>query len=410
MTELIQESERVILSNMMRDENSLTRILDQITSDDITDQTHKSIFNAIVKSFNTKQKIPDLVSVYQDIEPRDTVSLDTVMDSAYWCNPDYQTHVDKLKQNTSRNKIKSLSARINAMLESDASQEQIFQEIENVANQLNNKQSQNSPEVKDILNEINTDIADIESGKRVYIPANNAVVSDAIPGYYRGHLIVIGGYTSVGKSTYLTQILHDICLREGKVLIFSVEDSRKEKIIKMIANISEISQRRIITGQIGQDKDKFMQAQEEIMAYSLKVFDDIYTTQEIRYKIKIEKMTNGCDVVAIDFIQNMQGQGKTLYENMSRIITDLQKIAKELQVTIIVLSQVSNDAMRNESEVIGLKGAGELASAADIVLWLKQNKEVDKGLLLQVKKNRPFGVTGEKELFFNETYSRIRGM
>ena len=92
---------------------------------------------------------------------------------------------------------------------------------------------------------------------------------------------------------------------------------------------------------------------------------------------------------------------------MSDAIIKLQKMAKELQVTMIVLSQVNNAAMRDESGVIGLKGAGELAAAADIVLWLKRSKDHERHLDCQVKKNRPVGKTGIIPLQFSENWTKI---
>ena len=136
------------------------------------------------------------------------------------------------------------------------------------------------------------------------------------------------------------------------------------------------------------------------------VYDTSYDIEDIRLKIKKHKIQNNIKVVCIDFIQNLLGHG-SLYEKMSHAITQLQKIAKEFQITLIVLSQVSNESMKGNTGVIGLKGAGELAQVSDIVLWLERNKDHEQHLDCEIKKNRPFGIKGLIPLQFSKSWTRI---
>jgi len=72
---------------------------------------------------------------------------------------------------------------------------------------------------------------------------------------------------------------------------------------------------------------------------------------------------------------------------------------------------VNNESVKDPGQLIGLKGAGDLASAADIVLWLRRSKEYGKArhLDVDIRKNRPFGITGKIELIFSEHYTKIEG-
>ena len=85
----------------------------------------------------------------------------------------------------------------------------------------------------------------------------------------------------------------------------------------------------------------------------------------------------------------------------------MQKMAKELQVTVIALSQVNNESAAGDSPIIGLKGAGELAAVADIVLWLKRHDQEKQWLNVEIRKNRPFGATGVIPMQFNSSWTRI---
>ena len=266
-----------------------------------------------------------------------------------------------------------------------------------------------SPHAVDIINEISADWEKERAGDKTHIPCQvfsrfNSL--GAIPGFYPGHLWVIGGYTSVGKSTFLAQLLTDACGDGAKVCIFSTEDGRKEKVMKMIGNLANVSQRRLIAAEIEGFEDRIDAATSAIGKRGLLTYDDIYTVDEIRLKAKKHKLQGGLDIVCLDYIQNLQGEG-SIYERMSAAISKLYAMGKELGVTVIVLSQVNNEAMRGESEIIGLKGAGELAAAADIVLWLKRVKGQERALDCEIKKNRPFGETGIVPLQFSELWTRV---
>lgn len=229
-----------------------------------------------------------------------------------------------------------------------------------------------------------------------------------IPYYMPGHLWMIGGYTSVGKSTVLAQLLCDATDKNAKSLIFSLEESRTTKIVKMIANLTDIPQRYLLTGELSHDDETLaLDAGDYLKRKGIIIYDDVRTLDEICLKTKKHVMKNQADIVAIDYVQNIQGSGGSIYNEMRVIGPTLLDLAVELGITIIALSQVTNESMREESQIIGLKGAGEFAAAADIVLWLKRIKGNEYALDCEIRKNRPFGQTGIVPLTFSERYTRI---
>src|SRR3989338_3036141 len=264
-----------------------------------------------------------------------------------------------------------------------------------------------SADMQSIVNNVIRRWDEEKNGLKKYI-STDYKFSTVIPRYVPGHLWIIGGYTSTGKSTLLAQIVIDICYEGAKCLVFSLEDSRENKGIKLLANLSYTPQTKLMTGELTGIEKKVSEAVEKLRTFSLNIYDDVYSVDAMRLKIKKHKLQGGLNVVCIDYIQNILGEG-SLYERLSEAIIKLQKMAKDLEITIIVISQVSNEAMRSNSEIIGLKGAGELAAAADIVLWVKRDKTAghENHLNVEVRKNRPFGVTGIIPLAFNETWSRL---
>jgi replicative DNA helicase len=253
---------------------------------------------------------------------------------------------------------------------------------------------------------INADIAKVKETNTYGIQIGFEKINEACVGLCPGHLWMLGGYTSYGKSTLLSQLISDICDNNSKALIFSIEDSRHDKYLRLMATLSGIPIRYIVRGFMNEfEQKKLTEAQRKILGYALHIYDDIYTLEDMNLKIKKHLLKGGVDVVAIDYVQNLALKGD-IYERMSMAARELQRIAKRHNVCILALSQITGGKLK-EREVIGLKGAGELSEAADIVLWIDR-KDIDhRGFDLIIRKNRPFGVTGKIPMTFNESWTNI---
>ena len=114
--------------------------------------------------------------------------------------------------------------------------------------------------------------------------------------------------------------------------------------------------------------------------------------------------------MAIDYLQNIWGKG-SIYERMSAMAPQLQFLAKELQITIIALSQINNESARETSgPVIGYKGAGEIAAAADfgIIIERYPRDSINKDKLkVSIRKNR-HGQVGDAEFEFADNYTSLK--
>ena len=136
---------------------------------------------------------------------------------------------------------------------------------------------------------------------------------------------------------------------------------------------------------------------------SLYLFDSIYTFAEIE---KTCRDLGPLDVVFVDYIQNLQGKGP-IYERMARLPVQFEQMAKAHNTCIVCMSQVSNEAVKGGSdEVIGYKGAGELAASCDLGLWLRRDKHKDELMYCYVRKNR-HGPKCMVELEYRDRFTRI---
>jgi len=236
----------------------------------------------------------------------------------------------------------------------------------------------------------------------------------SIRAFIPGHLWVIGGYTSHGKTALAVELISRVISNTSyaHITLFSTEMTSESYVLRLVANQTGIPSLSLFQGNhIPEIQQRVDRAFEIISKKNLIIFDDIYDFGKMAEKARDIKNKVGLDILFIDFIQNLMGEG-SIYERMSRLAPQLQALAKELTCTVVALSQVSNEAVRDNSPVIGFKGAGEIAAASDLALWLEKEKNgggsiVNSDILnIIIRKNR-HGPTGKKTMRFKNNFTRL---
>lgn len=277
-----------------------------------------------------------------------------------------------------------------------------MQEVEKELNRMQDRKQDN---------DINTVISNVlqEIDKPAdYIPTPYQRLNSAIIGYIPTHLWILGGYTSSGKSSVMIDMIVNALQYNAGIMLFSTEMNNKTNLCRIIANITDIPYLRLIQGDWTPFKDKTDKALSYLRQKKLSLYDNIYRMREITLKVKQQAYEGKVDIVCIDYIQAMQGDGKSVYDKMSKIAFELAELAKSTNTTVIGLSQVSHENIKADNPVIGFKGAGEIAAAADIALWIdRKSQEGERNFDLIIRKNR-HGRIGRMGMTFNETFTKIR--
>lgn len=227
----------------------------------------------------------------------------------------------------------------------------------------------------------------------------------AICGAVKTFLYIIGAYTSVGKTALMTQLTANLLKHNSKIriAIFSTEMSAEHILLRLMANRTAIPSMQIYRGSFDTERASVVDAAFKYFHdKNVWLYDSIYTFNGI---YKVCKAIGYLDVVFVDFLQNMQGEGG-IYDRMSILPVEFQKMAKELNTCVVAMSQVSNEAARSDSKVIGYKGAGEIAAACDLGLWLDRNKNDEQRLDCYIRKNR-HGPTGKTVLRYTDSFTRL---
>ena len=406
------EAERSVLSSCMNSERAFVNVTEIINSNDFYFEGNKFLFE-LVRDCYRKDGTFDLVIACDKLKSTNgsLSNLDLVQIYTHYVT---DTNVIKdselIKEYSLRRQLKQ-KAQITIQEIEQKDYETLSRNMESWIIELNEKViSKYKPDIVSIISENRKHLKEIKEGRIKTVPVLDRTLEDFLPAYYPRHQIMIGGFTSVGKSTYLMQLVLQMCKADANVIVFSTEDSRQEKLNKLIANISGIPVGALKIGRID-DENALAHAENEIERFKLNIYDDVYGLEEMRFKIRKHQLTGDVDIVCLDYIQNLRVPGHGIYEQMRYAVTELYRMGRELGVCFVICSQVSNESTKVDQDVLGLKGAGELQSTPDMVIKLirgnkKDNEERQLGVA--VRKNRQFGKVGNFKMEFVDKWTRLQ--
>lgn len=258
--------------------------------------------------------------------------------------------------------------------------------------------------ISDVLSSI-----EASKGTLEFMKTGFSAVDDKLDGgFLRKELVVLGGQTGIGKSYLASQLLYNIASQGFKSAYFSLEISNEMIVSRMLGALSNLKPTRIRVGMLTEvEYASKLEAKSKLESLGdfLFFYDNTYKLMEIQKEIRDNKY----EFVVVDFIQNVFADGADEYSRLSRAALELQKLAKDCNCTILVLSQLSNVVAREgfTSKAIEYRGSGSIAMVCDLGFFIEREMKVSPDgfqidlLNLYLKKNRR-GISGVSfQLSFN---------
>ena len=214
-------------------------------------------------------------------------------------------------------------------------------------------------------------------------------------GFNGGNLVILAARPSVGKTTIAMQIAQAASADNNKTLVFSLEMTKKELVQRLLQSTGLVSQYELVTHNI--NWDNYERALGMVVNSNLIINDDAYNIHDIRHKIITSVKTQGVKMVMIDYLQLMKGADPRMSKNdqVGELTSALKQTAKQCNIPIIVLSQLSRESVReNRSpQLYDLRSSGAIEQDADIVVMLERSKDdmgaiIDNKIDMWIRKNR----------------------
>jgi replicative DNA helicase len=389
------DAEALFLAGLIRHPDTYYSVNDiGIEPNDLLGQENRRVLKAILAVVANK-KVPELPLVIEELKGGDsslTVEyLNRLMGMA--CSPaqaiDYAKTIKGLS--ISRQLTQAGASIFEVAREKRADADSALAEAESILRGVRDTMPvpDRSPAIVDILRRMR------QQGSDPFIPIRFSSTLQQISGGLRpGHLWVIGGFSSTGKSAVSVNFIIDQVLNRTAVAVVSPEMTQEQYTTRLLSAMSGIPQTTLRDRLPGDmESTARLEASERLLnRTNLRIFDNVFRISQIMTKAKQVKETSGLDLLIVDYIQMIRGSaGDFGYQDTTEVILDLQSLAKDLSITIIAFSQISNEQAKwdGDSNYYGFKGSGSIKDAADLAVMLKRDRVGQSPhLTFDVVKNR----------------------
>jgi replicative DNA helicase len=212
-----------------------------------------------------------------------------------------------------------------------------------------------------------------------YVLSSFAGLDEFLGGFQRSDLIIIAGRPSMGKTSLALNIARNAAVEHRAcVALFSVEMARDSLVMRLLSSESGVNSRRVRFGQHTEDEERRVMEATGVLSESPIYVDDtpMLRMAEMRSKALRLNFERGVDLVIIDYLQLMQGEGirgENRVQEISYISRSLKALARELNIPVLAVSQLSRAVewrASHEPQLSDLRESGSIEQDADVVLFI----------------------------------------
>lgn len=434
------EAEQAVLGAMLIDKEAIAKASEILTSADFYREAHRVIFNAMLELYNKNDAV-DMVTV-TEILKRDNKLEDigglayiTSLANVVLTGANVKYHADIVAEKSVLRQLVRVSTEIAAMgYEANEDVGTLLDTAESRILEISNrKKKADFTPIKDVLMESVQNIEKLinNKGGLTGLPSGFADLDKLTSGLHPSDFIILAARPSMGKTALALNIVQNVALRAhtkigGKprsVAFFSLEMSKEQLVNRMLCAEAGIDSQRLRVGEMGdKDWDALWGACESMSNAKIFIDDTAgITVMDMRSRARRLKAEQGLDLIVVDYLQLMQGSGKRntsgdRQQEVSEISRSLKALARELDVPVLALSQLSRSVEARQVKrpmLSDLRESGSLEQDADIVAFLYRedyyNPETEnKHTELIIAKHRN-GPVDTVNLFFHKQFTKFVG-
>ena len=433
------EAEQAVLGAIFLDAEALVEAMAQIEPQDFYRRAHQIVFRSMI-ALNDRNENIDIITLKSQIESENT--LEDVGGISYLTELSQVTptasgvaHYAKIVKDKST--LRELIQAATKIVKEGYSQEGSVEEIVEAAEKgiLNVSEKRNSTgfqAISDVLNSTmeNIDRLSQQNEEITGLPTGYPELDKMTAGLQPEELIILAARPAVGKTAFALNIAQNIGTRTDRsVAIFSLEMGAESLVNRMLCAEGTIEAGHLRTGQLTeQEWHNLIMAMGSLSNTSIFIDDTPgIKVSEIRARCRrLAQEKGNLGLILIDYLQLIEGSGReSRQQEVSEISRQLKKLAKELKVPVIALSQLSRSVEQRQDKrpvLSDIRESGSIEQDADIVAFLyredyyqRQGTEEDKNeeeqavndvIEVIIEKNRS-GARGTVELLFKKEYNKF---
>ena len=429
------DAEASLLGAVLIDSDAIVRVADALSAEDFYDPKHERIYEAINQLYEKHSPI-DVLTLSDQL--KSTGFLDFVGGAAYLTElTNYvptAAHIDQyaaiVAQKAMRRRlIKASQGIIDLGHDENQSLHDLIDQAETKLFEVSQRHiKQDITSLETALSESFERLDELhkDKGKLRGIPTGFKDLDNVLAGFQRSDLVILAARTSMGKTALALNIAHNISLDSGEtVLIFSLEMSKEQLVDRLLAIESGVDAWALRTGNLSDaDFEKIGQAMGSLSEAQIYIDDTpSITVSELRTKARREAHQHKLGLIVVDYLQLMSGGSRygneaNRVQEISEISRGLKGVARELNIPVLALSQLSRSVESRSPQIpqlADLRESGSIEQDADVVAFIYReeyyNPDTDRKNIADIfiKKHRN-GPTGAIELYFDKDKQRFRSL
>ena len=429
------DAEASLLGALLIDSDAIVKVADDVSADDFYDPKHQRIFESIVHLYEKHNPV-DVLTLSDQLKAAGY--LDYIGGSAYLTElTNYvptAAHVEQyagiVAQKAMRRRLIKASQEITALgYDEKQNLRELIEDAETRIFEVSQRHvKQDVVSLEDVLGESFERLDELhkDKGKIRGIPTSYKDLDNILAGFQRSDLVILAARPSMGKTALALNIAHNVAIKANEpVLLFSLEMSKEQLVDRLLAIESGVDAWALRTGNLTDaDFEKIGQAMGSLSEAQIYIDDTpSITVSDLRTKARREAHSRRLGLIIVDYLQLMSGGSRygneaNRVQEISEISRGLKGIARELNIPVLALSQLSRSVESRSPQIpqlADLRESGSIEQDADVVAFIYReeyyNPETDRKNVadIMIKKHRN-GPIGNVELYFDRDKQRFSSL
>ncbi|HEX9135016.1 MAG TPA: replicative DNA helicase [Ktedonobacteraceae bacterium] len=428
------EAECGALGSIIIDPEAIVQVSDFLHADDFYRDAHRTIYEVILQLYEEHEPA-DFITICDELERRNKLeevggaSYITSLINQVPTSGNVEFYARIVERTAILRRLIHAAGQIAAIAYEESDADIALDKAEQLIFNISQRHARSDfAHMRDILAEYMNKLDQLHErrGTIVGVPTGFTDLDRLTGGLQKSDLIVLAARPGIGKSSLALSLAHNSALKfQNSIALFSLEMSKDQLAQRLLSMDAGIDQQRLRTGRIEEDEwDRIVYAMDTLSEANIWIDDTAgISTMEMRSKARRLQAEHGIDLIIVDYLQLMQAtiggkRNDNRVQEISEISRSLKGLARELNIPVLALAQLSRAVESRQSKVpqlSDLRESGSIEQDSDIVMFIYRddiyNQESERKNIADIiiAKHRN-GPVGEISLYFQASQTRFRDL
>lgn len=427
------EAEAGVLGSIIIDPEAIVQIADIVQADDFYRESHRVIYQAALDLYEQREPA-DFITLCDELRRRS--ALEDVGGAAYITSlvnmvptsANVEHYARIIERTSILRRLIHAAGQIAALAYNETDAMHALDQSEQLIYAIGQRHTRADFEhIRTILSEYVDKLDQLHEhhGAIVGLPTGFSDLDKLTGGLQKSDLIIMAARPSLGKTALALSLAYNTAVRyNNTVAYFSLEMSKEQMVQRLLSMDTQVDSQRMRSGYLSDDDwDRITEALGRLSTADIYIDDTAaISIMEMRSKARRLQAEHGIDLVIVDYLQLMQGRigrsGDNRVQEISEISRSLKALARELDIPVVALSQLSRAVESRQSRIpqlSDLRESGSIEQDADIVMFIYRdevyNPETERrniaDIIVAKHRNGPIGTIS---LYFQPNQTRFRDL